>query len=181
MACVNGVDAGFKLLPVAAGMDRITDIVVTEDRQRGGGVADEIVGGLQRFQADEIIRAACQLMVPNIGDLSHVAQSHIGGPRNQTSDNQAIVRVLFPIAAEHMLESLYKVALLVDKMQHAGDIHLRQRIKKRMVHRVAAARIRQTPACLPAAFFDFEVIILAAGNAPVDLSKARFKLLRQLG
>lgn len=55
VAGIQGVTAGFKLLPVAAGMDAGTQVVVLKNGQFGNVVAYPVIGLLQSFQADAAV------------------------------------------------------------------------------------------------------------------------------
>src|SRR5678815_2004890 len=78
-----------------------------------------------------------------------------------------------------MGKGIHKSALPLCKMQDAVDIRLRQLVKERMVGRFVIAGIFQCPACVTTVGLDLEVGILPCRDAPVDLGKARLKLLLQ--
>src|SRR5262245_8203614 len=56
-------------------------------------------------------------------------------------------------------------------MEHAADVHLGEAIEHGMVDGVTATGIAQGPADLPAASYDLEMLVVARGNAPVDLGE----------
>ena len=55
---VNRVDAGLKFLSIAAGVDRITKVVIPKDRQRCDRITDPIIGLFEGFETDKILRGA---------------------------------------------------------------------------------------------------------------------------
>ena len=72
MPGIDRVDAGLELLTVAAGMERLADIVVAEKRQLCNGVSDELIGCIDRLQTDEVVRLGHQRMGSDVGNLAHL-------------------------------------------------------------------------------------------------------------
>ena len=72
MAGVDGRDAGFKLLAVAAGMEGIPQIVLPEDGECGDRIADAVIGLAERFQAEEILGRGDQLDAGLVVVAAHV-------------------------------------------------------------------------------------------------------------
>ena len=60
MPGIDGVDLRFDALAVTAGMLLIVDIVLVEHGQRGRGVGDLVVAGVQRFRPQKIARRGQQ-------------------------------------------------------------------------------------------------------------------------
>jgi hypothetical protein len=75
-----------------------------------------------------------------------------------------------------MSERGHEPALPIGEVQDAVDVRLRQPVEEGRVGAVAVARILQRPS---AARLEFEVLVLAIGDTPVDLDEARLKPLLQ--
>lgn len=174
IAGIDGVDAGFKFLTVTAGMDRFFEIIVAKKGERGDGIADEIIGLAQGFQADEVIRSGAQAMIGNIRDLTHCAQAHIGAPSHQSGSNDSLIGRLFGIAGQDVFEGRHKLAVLIGEMQHLSNIHLFGLLEESLVHGLANTGILERPATL---FFELKMLILSGKNPLIDFGQAFFKLL----
>jgi hypothetical protein len=141
-------------------MDNAPDIVMPENRQRGRGVADQIIGLSQGLQTHKILRGGGTRLGTHVGNVAHATQSHVGAPSHQAGDNGAVVRCLLGIASQHMRKCLHEGAVPIDEMQHAPDVLLLESVEKGMVHRLAALGILQGPANLCATVDGLEVLIV---------------------
>jgi hypothetical protein len=175
VAGVESRQAALKLLAIAARMDDFAEIIVLEDREGGNGIADTIVGRFERFRANEILGGPGQRLVGDIRDLAHASQAHIGLPGDQACPQHVVIRHLFSIAAQDMIEPRQKLTGLIDKMQEAANIDLAHRIEDRMVDRLTATRILQGPADAIAATSDLEVGIFFLQDAVVHGLNAFFQ------
>ena len=97
------------------------------------------------------------------------------------TDNVAVVCGLFGIAPEHMIKGLHEGTVPIDEVQQAADVDLLETIEKRMVNGLAAWRIAKGPAHLWTTFEGLEVLIIAWGNARIDLDQAMFELRFEFG
>ena len=70
MAGIDGGDAGFKLLPVAAGMQGVPNIIVAKDGKGCDGITDPIIGTSEGLQTDEIIRGRRQFLIQRVEDTT---------------------------------------------------------------------------------------------------------------
>jgi hypothetical protein len=175
---IAGIDrgrSGFEPLAIAAGVEHAIDIVMPEDGQGGDRIAHPIVGPAERFQTDKVFRRRGQRLIADIGGFPHPAEPHVGRPGNETGREDAIVRVLFGVSSQDVLEGCQEVAVPMDEMQYAADVYLGEAIEHRMVDRFTATGIAQSPADLPAASGDLEVLVVARGDALINLSEPGFQ------
>ena len=138
---IDGVDACLKLLSIAAGMEDAVDIIMPKHRQFSRGITEHIISFSQGFEPNKIIRRGGKRLKTDIRDVSHAAQSHVGAPGHQASDNIAVVCGLFGLAPEHMIERLHEGAVPVDEMQQVANVHLCEAIEKGMINRLATLRV----------------------------------------
>lgn len=175
MARVDRVSLSFKFLPVAAGMQSMSNIVMVENREFGKRVADEVVGFLERFQANEVVGCPGELVIAEITDVTHSAQPNVGGPGNQAGDDHPRVGFLFGVASQHVIQDTDKRTMLIDKKEQTSDIDLLEQIKKRVIDRFIGAWILKCPVPMGATTFDLKMVVFSGGNAPIDLGNPRFK------
>lgn len=136
MQLVISIDAGFELLPIAAGMDRIANVVIRKDRQGGDRITDEVVSLFEGFETDEIIRGAHQSLIVD------------GSPSHETSRQNVGIDRLSGIASQDMIESLYERAMLLDEMQYRADVALFEHVEKGRVDGLGMTRVFERPAAL---------------------------------
>ena len=80
---------------------------------------------------------------------------------------------------QNMLEGVHPLALMVDEIQDAANVHLLERIEQWGVGLFRTVRIRQTPASVGAVFFDLEVLVFARFNPLIDPIHEGFEFLFQ--
>ena len=88
------------------------------------------------------------------------------------------IRILLGVTSQDVLEGLHEVAVPMDEMQHAADVHLCEAIEHGMVDGFTAPGIAQSPADLPAASCELEVLVGARGDALIDLGQTLPDALR---
>jgi len=59
-------------------------------------------------------------------------------------------------------KGIQEVALAIDEVEHAGDIDLSERVKERIIDRVATVGILECPPALFAPIFELNMFIFAA-------------------
>jgi hypothetical protein len=116
-------------------------------------------------------------VIADIGVFSHPAKAHVAGPGDQTGDHCVVIRILLGVTSQNVLEGLHEVAVPMDEMQHAADVHLCEDIEHGMVDGFMATGIAQGPADLPAASGALEVLVVARDNALIDLGETGFQTL----
>ena len=166
-----GIDRGetrFKLLAVATRIEAAVEIVVAEDGEGRGGIADLVVRRTERLETDVILGGGQQRRVAEIRNFPLFAQPRIGAPGEEAGHEDVGGHWLFHVASEEMLDGLQEVALPMDEMQHATNLDLPELFKEGMVHRLLACGILQGPVDLRAAASDLDVGVLAGGDAPID-------------
>jgi hypothetical protein len=133
IACIECRKSCFKLLPITTGVEHIGNIVVPKHGQSGNGITDAIIGCLQGFKAQKVVRGACQSGERDIRNVTHASQAHVGGPSNETGAQNTLIGSVFAVASQDMLKARHEVAVVIDKVEDTADAHLRYGLKDRMV------------------------------------------------
>jgi len=120
-------------------------------------------------------RGRSQRVVADIGDVAHFAEPHIGASGQWAGDDRAVVRFVFDVASEDVLEGVHEPALLMHKMHDAPDLHLPELFKEWMIHGLTATGILEGQANMGAPSYDLHVLVLVRSNTLIDLSHAAFK------
>ena len=63
IAGIDRGEAGFKLLAIATGMQRVAEVILAEDGQRGHGITDAVIGLAERFEAEKTLRGGSERLV----------------------------------------------------------------------------------------------------------------------
>ena len=166
------MQAGLKLLVVAAGVYRISNVVVVEDREVGRRVADHVVGCLQCLQPDEIVRSIGQRRVGDIGDGTLAAQPHVRSPSQKTGADDIVIRFALTVTMQEVLEGVHEAGAVVHKLEHGLDVHVSENLEEGMVDRRPRSWGGQRPAPAP---LPPEMLVLARRDTAVDFDQAPFK------
>jgi len=78
-----------------------------------------------------------------------------------------------------MLEAHHELAVIIHKVEHTTDIHLRQRLKDRMVDWLGARQILQRPTLAFPRGREVQVAIFPGTDALIDRAKTLFQLALQ--
>jgi len=105
----------------------------------------------------------------------------MGAPGQQAGDDRAVVRLVFDVASEDVLEGVHEPALLMHEMHDATDLHLPELFKEWMMHGLTATGILEGPADMRAPSCDLHGLVLTRRNTLIDLSHAAFTLLLKRG
>ena len=174
MARIDRGNPRFEFLAVATGMQVAIEVIVPEDGEGRDGITDHVIGGAQRLQPDVILGRGQQRGVADIGNLAHFTQARIGAPGEQAGNEGARVQRLFDVAPQQVLEGVQEVALPMDEMQDAANLHLVELLKERMVRGLLGPGILQGPVDLATAAGELEMRVLARGDALIDDGKTVF-------
>jgi AraC-like DNA-binding protein len=123
-----------------------------------------------------ITNLSCHLLRNFISDVARFAEPHIGAPGQQAGDDRAVVRLVFDVASEYVLEGVHEPALLMHEMHDAPDLHLPELFKEWMIHGLTATGILEGPANMGPPSCDLHVLVLARSNTLIDLSDSRRKI-----
>jgi len=168
IACIECGKSCFKLLPIATGVDHIGDIIVPKNRHSGNGITDAIIGCFQGFEAQKVFRGACQCGEGDVRNVTHASKTHVGCPGNETGAQNALIGSLFAVPSQNMLEARHEVAVVIHKVEHTTDVHLRQRLKDRMVDWLVARWILERPILSFPRGRDVKVTIFSGTDALID-------------
>lgn len=181
VAGIDGGDGGLELLSVAAGVNHRPEVIVTGDRQGGNRIADLVIRGVERFEAQVILRCPCQRRCAEVGDVAHPPEAHVGAPRHQTGAQHRDVKGELLIASKHVGKCRTELPVLIGKGEHPIDIDLRQPIEYGMVDGRTGLGIRERPAWVVATLRDLDVGVVPVGDALIDRDQAGFQLRLQGG
>src|SRR5712691_10489179 len=59
-------EARFKLLAIATGVQRVAEVILPENGQRGDGITDAVIGLAERFEAEKPLRGGGERLVAEI-------------------------------------------------------------------------------------------------------------------
>lgn len=169
MPGVNRGEARLKLLAVATGVDPAADIIMMEDGKLRRGVADAIVGGAQGFKAEKVLGGSGQGMIRQIRDFPHLAQAHIGSPRNEARRQRPFIHRLLDVPSHDMFKGVHEPTVAMREGQHLTDVHLLEGVEERMIDRFTARGILQRPPALGIAGVELHGRILTRGNPLIHL------------
>src|SRR5919106_2480412 len=102
MTRADGMELRLDFLPVARRVDRVIDVVMTEDRQLGDRVAHLVVGLPQRFQTDEAVGGGIEGLVIQVGDFAPFAQADVRPVSHQAGDDRLPIQRRLHVAVEDM-------------------------------------------------------------------------------
>ena len=88
------MNSGFKFLTITAGMNQITDVVISEDWEFCGGIAHLIVSHSQSFQANVIVGGCSQGGKVNVRNIAHSPKPRVCSPGDKSSHQQGLIKRL---------------------------------------------------------------------------------------
>ena len=178
---IDGVDLGFDALAVAAGMLQIIDVVLVEHGQRGSGIGDLVVAGVQRLRPQKIARRRHKRRVTETGDLRHLPKAHVGPHCDDAGKDMARIGLLFHVTAQDVSKRAQEASLFGNELQEIGNANTRQMAIERTIDGLLFRGIDQRPAALIAGAGDFDVFVLAVLDAPIDALVLFFQFCVQGG
>ncbi len=142
--------------------------VVREDRQRGDGVADAVVGRVQRCVAQVLLVGALQHVVRDVAGACHDLVAVVHRLRDDDRHQAVGVGDLLRIARLQRRQRRQELALAVDEAEHVGHVAERQLLVERLLARLLVLALGLAPCQLLRVLVVFQVRQLALLQLAVE-------------